>query len=121
MSNQLELEKSYLRGVPLVTAKGQVDIGNCVRLHEAIVEEINEGRPRVILDLHALNFIDSACLGMLLRSLDKASEVGGSLVLVGNPFIDRVLTVTGLTNIFKIFHSPQEAANWLKEAAKQAG
>jgi len=121
VSNLLELEKSYLRGVPLVTAKGQVDIANCVELHEAIVEEINEGRPRVILDLHALNFIDSACLGMLLRSLDKAAEVGGTLVLVGNPFIDRVLTVTGLTHLFNIFRSPQDAANWLKDSAKQAG
>lgn len=121
MSDLLELEKSYIRGLPVVTAKGQVDMANFVELHEAIVKEINEGRPRVILDLHAINFIDSACLGMMLRTLDKAAEVGGTLVLVGNPFIDRVLTVTGLTHLFRIFRSPQEAANWLKDSLRQAG
>lgn len=121
MSSLLELEKSYVKNIPVVAAKGQVDMANCIELHESIVEEVNAGRPKIVLDLHSLNFIDSACLGMLLRSLDKTSEVGGTLVLVGNPFIDRVLTVTGLTHLFKLFHTPEEAVTWLTEAGQKAG
>jgi anti-anti-sigma factor len=53
--------------------------------------------------------MDSATLGMLLRSLDKTRQKGGVLVLVTNPLVDRILSVTGLTNLFELFSDEQEA------------
>ena len=55
--------------------------------------------------------MDSATLGMLLRSLDKTEQRGGLLVLVTNPFIDRILSVTGLTNIFDFFSRESQAVS----------
>lgn len=99
---------------PIISAIGQVDMSNCIEVHEAIIEQIDLGRPSVILDFKQLSFIDSACLGMLLRSLDRAKNSGGTIVIVGNPFIERVLTVTGLTHLFDLYASEEEALERLR-------
>ena len=95
--------------IPIIHVEGQIDINNYVEVHELVLAQIDEGRPNILLDFRRLDFMDSATLGMLLRSLDKAKQRGGLLVLVSNPFVDRVLSVTGLSRLFELFTSEEDA------------
>lgn len=105
----MQVETEHLNGVPIIRVEGQIDMTNYVEVHEIILSEITEGHANIVLNFRKLNFMDSATLGMLLRSLDKTKQQGGLLVLVTNPFVDRILSVTGLTNLFEMFNNEEDA------------
>lgn len=113
----MEVQIEHLKGVPIIRVEGQVDMGNYVEVHEIILSEIQEGHANIVLNFRKLDFLDSATLGMLLRSSDKTKQKGGLLVLVTNPFVDRILSVTGLINFFELFTSEKEAVYSISRAA----
>ena len=113
----MEVQVEHLEGVPIIRVEGQIDLDNYVEVHEIILSEIQEGHVNIVLNFRKLNFMDSATLGMLLRSLDKTKQKGGLLVVVTNPFVDRILSVTGLTNLFELFTSEKEAVRSFSRAA----
>lgn len=114
---ELRIETRIVESIPVIYAHGQIDTNNCYEVHEAIVRELDSGRVNIILNFKELSFIDSACLGMLLRSLDKAKNSGGGLAIVGNAFIDRVLTVTGLTHLFELYSDEDKALAAIRAVA----
>jgi len=101
----------------VVYVSGQLDSSNCVEVHDAIVEQVENDRINILLNFKQLSFLDSACLGMLVRSLEKVKEKGGSIVVVGNKFVQRVLSVTGLVYLFDLYTDEKEALDHLKNTA----
>ena len=113
----MKVSIKYAGEIPIISVEGQVDMDNYVEVHDLILAEIQNGRPNIVLNFKKLNFMDSAALGMLLRGLDKAKQQGGLLVVVTNPFLDRVLSVTGLTNLFELFTNEEESLSRLHSKA----
>jgi anti-anti-sigma factor len=72
-------------------------------LRKAINEEVEEGNFYLVIDLKKISYIDSSCLGVLLGGLERVKQNGGNLAVVGNPLVDRVLTLTGLTGLTRLF------------------
>ncbi len=105
----MEIIKNSIDKIPVIEVHGQIDLSNCYRLHDAISDEIEGGHFYVIVNLNKISYIDSSCLGVLLGGLEKVKKRNGALVIVGNPLVDRVLTLTGLTRIFP-FHSTVNGA-----------
>ncbi len=103
-STDMEILKKAVEETPVIEVHGQIDLSNCYRLHEAINEEIEKGNYFMVVNLNKISYIDSSCLGVLLGGLEKVKKRAGALAVVGNPLVDRVLTLTGLTRIFP-FHS----------------
>jgi anti-sigma B factor antagonist len=102
-------------GVPVVRAAGEVDVSTAPTLRERLVD-LPEGTPRAIVDLSEVTFLDSTGLGVLvagqkrLRSAAPEGEPAGGLdLVVTRPQILKVLEVTGLTSIFSIYSSLDEA------------
>ena len=113
----MKVSTKYAGEIPIISVEGQVDMDNYVEVHDLILAEIQSGHPNIVLNFKKLNFMDSAALGMLLRGLDKAKQQGGLLVVVTNPFLDRVLSVTGLTNLFELFTNEEESLSRLHSKA----
>jgi anti-anti-sigma factor len=111
----MEAYIEHLKGVPIIRVEGHIDMNNYVEVHEMILKEIRSGHTSIILNFRKLDFMDSATLGMLLRSLDKTRQKGGVLVLVTNPLVDRILSVTGLTNLFDVFSDEKDAIESLAD------
>jgi anti-sigma B factor antagonist len=87
-----------------------VDLYSSPALRERIIQLIDEGRTRVIVNLQEVGFMDSSGLGVLVGGLKRLNERGGNLVLVcseGSPL--KVLTITGLDKVFRIHASLDEA------------
>ncbi|MBA4406736.1 anti-anti-sigma factor [bacterium] len=101
-----------------------VEIVNLDRatLHEAeelkfnVSEKINAGYNKIIIDLTAVEFLDSTFLGVIVNSLKKVAKMGGDLKLVG--FKPSVRSMFELTRLFRVFESYSELQDAIKSFHK---
>jgi anti-sigma B factor antagonist len=70
------------------------------------------GKARLVVDLHAVDFIDSSGLGALIGGLKSARQQGGDLRIAaaGNQ-VRAVLKLTNLDRILSPYETVEEAAH----------
>ena len=86
----------------LVVLRGDLDIATAPELRECLVKVIDEGA-RIVVDLEAVDFLDSAGLGILVGGLKRARTHGGELELVCSSHdVLKPLEITGLDRVFTI-------------------
>ncbi len=74
-----------------------------------MVDRINSGRRRIVLDLSEVDFIDSSGLGALVSSL-KAIGDGGDLVVCGvSEAVMSLFRLTRMNRVFSMFGGREEA------------
>lgn len=84
--------------------KGEVDLYSAPKLKQAVYDMIDGGRTKLVLDLDALDFMDSTGLGILVASLKRVTTEGGQLKLVCNrDNILKIFKITGLDKVFDIY------------------
>ena len=105
-----ELNIDVERGeTTLVVLRGDLDLATAPELRECLVKVIDEGA-RVVVDLEAVGFLDSAGLGILVGGLKRARTRGGELELVcTSKDVLKPLEITGLDRVFTI-HAGRDAA-----------
>lgn len=97
-------------GVAVVALGGEVDVYTSPRVRQELIDQLNRGALRLLVDLTAVEYLDSTGLGVLIGGLKRARERDGDLKLIcDNPRILRIFEITGLTKIFDIHHSESEA------------
>ena len=71
---------------------------------------IGQGRKKLLLNLEAVPYIDSAGLGEVVRAYTTVSRQGGKLKLLNlTKRIEDLLTITKLITVFEVFESEEEA------------
>jgi anti-anti-sigma factor len=99
---------SHDAGGSVVRVRGELDLATCAELAGALA-----GTPagqRVVVDLTACTFLDSAAIRVLLHGTSAAVERGGTLSLVAtDPGVLRVLEIANVEARTPI-HSTVEAA-----------
>ncbi len=99
----LGLDVDLTEGVPVVAVRGEVDFGSAPRLRELLVATAMEGHHRVVVDLRAVDFLDSTGLGVLVGALKRYRTLRCDLHLViSTSRIRSVFELTGLTSAFPI-------------------
>ena len=94
----------------VVRVGGEIDAFSAPRLREWLEAEINAGHTHLVVDLEDVGFMDSSGLSALIGGLAAARSRNGSLSLAGpGERILKVLTITGLTDVFEIFSSVDAA------------
>jgi anti-sigma B factor antagonist len=94
----------------VLTVRGEVDVYTAPRLREKLVELVAQGRYRIVVDLEAVDFLDSTGLGVLVGGLKRVRSHDGDLVLVcTHQRILKVFEITGLTKVFTIHDSLDKA------------
>ena len=80
------------------------------KLREKLVQTVEEGCYRIVVDLQGVSFMDSTGLGTLVGGLKRVKEHEGTLALVctSRPVL-RVLSITGLNNVFPVYDSVEQA------------
>lgn len=96
----------------VVELNGPLDFHTAPTLWEALWPSILcRQRPRVILDLSCVDFMDSTGLSVVIDSWRQAEKRGGTLHLArAQPQAAKVLRVTSLDLVFPIFATAEEAA-----------
>ncbi len=83
-------------------------------LTERVQDLVRAGRRKLVLDLGAVSYMDSMCLGEIVSGLVTMRKQGGTLHLADLPErVERLMTMVGLMSVFETFRSEQEAVRSL--------
>ena len=90
-------------GVAIATIVGNVDVQTAPALRSGALEIIQQGHPRLALDLAQVGFCDSAGLSAIIGIWHAAQEAGGSLSLAAVPGrLMRMLSMTGVDSLLPV-------------------
>ena len=104
-----QLAERRVGDVAVVALSGRCDEGD-VTLRDGIDRLVRSGCVKVILDLRAVEYLDSTGLGMLAAKYLTLRRQGGDLKLLAVPKQSlQLLTVTRLITVFERFQSEDEA------------
>jgi anti-sigma B factor antagonist len=107
----LGLEVEERGDVAVLAVSGEVDVATVPRLREQLHGLVASGTPRIVVNLDAVDFLDSTGLGVLVGALKRVRNNGGELALVcTSPRIRKVFEVTGLTKVFSLYDTVDAAA-----------
>jgi anti-sigma B factor antagonist len=119
MDFQITVEQRDTAGV--VSLSGEVDLYAAPEFKQRLLQVIEAGATRVIVDLSITTFIDSTTLGVLMGALNRLREHGGDLALVCNDQnLIRVFEITGLDRVFAIYPKRVEAVQQLQVSGATA-
>jgi anti-sigma B factor antagonist len=106
----LEITQESVNDLLVLHLEGELDTYNCGQLRSTLVEHVDAGRNRIIVDMSQVQYIDSTGLGSLVGGLKRVSEHGGVMRIVcANPQILKVFEITSLDKVFPIFKTLKEA------------
>jgi anti-sigma B factor antagonist len=94
----------------VVELAGEVDLYSAPELKRRIVDAIDAGKTRIVVDLSQTTFIDSTTLGVLVGARKRLRANDGSLAVVcPDPDKLALFEMTGLDRVFSI-HDDRAAA-----------
>ena len=97
-------------GALLVTASGELDLAAAPRLATVLSIATAGAEPTVVLDLTAVDFIDSTALGAIMHASTEAEATGKRMLVVAlDGPVRRLLEITNLTGRFRVYPSRDEA------------
>jgi len=81
----------------VVAVEGRLTATGAPRLRQSVDDAVAAGRPRVVVDMTAVEFIDSSGIGALIGGLKSARLAEGDLRIAAVPeTVRRVLKLTNL-------------------------
>ncbi len=100
--------------VTVIVVEGQLIVGNRQELKQKVLEELESGERKFVVDFDKTGYIDSSGLGVLVSLSKKIREQGGELRLAGlNEDLRTLFELTKLDTLFKIADSRAEALQGL--------
>jgi anti-sigma B factor antagonist len=98
--------------VVILTLKGRLTLGESNQIREKIAALVAAGKHNVVVDLGAVEYIDSTGLGILVICFTSLKKQGGALKLVNpNKRNVELLLLTKLHTVFEVFNEDQDAVN----------
>lgn len=87
---------------------------------EQVHGRLGEGTPRVLLDLSAVNYVDSAAIGCLMDLYRRVSGRGGAVGLAAAPErVERMLRMTGAHEFMRIHPSVDAGVEALRAGGEE--
>jgi anti-sigma B factor antagonist len=104
------IDHDPIDGGHLVVASGELDVAAMPRLSTVLAMAGTGSGQRVVLDLMAVDFIDSTALGTILKAAGQLEEAGHTLAVVApDGPVRRLLEMTNLTGRFRLHQTRAEA------------
>ncbi len=96
--------------VLVVDVEGQLIVGNRQELKQKVLEELDKGERKFVVDFEKTGYIDSSGLGVLVSLSKKVREQGGELRLANlNEDLKTLFELTKLDTLFHIADSREAA------------
>lgn len=87
----------------VITVVGEIDLSTSGQLDGAVVEALDQATSHLTLDLSDVTFLDSSGLGVIVKALKRAKEVGTAFdVVATNERVLKVFNLTGLDSVIDI-------------------
>ncbi len=88
---------------------GRLNMVAAPALKNLVEESVADGRPRIVVDLSDVTFIDSSGLGALIAGLKATRTAGGDLRIAAVP--EQVMMVLRLTNLDRVLRAHPSVAD----------
>jgi anti-sigma B factor antagonist len=107
----MQIEERIVDDVTILDLKGKMTLGEGDELlKDKIGSLVSQGRKKILLNLEAGPYIDSAGLGEIVRTYTSISRQGGRLKLLNvSKRIQDLLVITKLITIFDSYDGEAEA------------
>jgi len=105
-----ERQLVWVGRVAVVTLPAEVDLANAEQVREDLLSVVAQDASLVIADMTATSFCDSAGVAALVRVARRAAANASGLRLAASaPAVTRVLGLTGVDKLIKIYPSTAAA------------
>jgi len=96
--------------VSIVEVEGQLIVSNRQELKQKVLDQLEQGHRKVLVDFGRTSYIDSSGLGVLVSLAKKMRELGGDLRLANlNDDLQTLFELTKLDTLFQISESRERA------------
>jgi len=96
--------------VTVIDVKGQLIVGNRQELKQKVLDELEAGARKFLIDFAGTGYIDSSGLGVLVSLSKKIREQGGELRLANlNEDLRTLFELTKLDSLFHIANNREAA------------
>jgi anti-sigma B factor antagonist len=89
---------------------GDIDVETARTLRAHIVDRFSAPATQVIIDLSGVDFMDSSGLGALVSGWQLTRDEGDFRIAGANPVVQRVLSITGMEEVFALYPTVEDAA-----------
>jgi anti-sigma B factor antagonist len=95
----------------IVDVSGDIDLASSPEVRKALLREVRDNRrPRVVMNLSEVRYIDSSGVASLVEGLKASRDIGSRFILVGLSGPAReVLQLSRLVKVFEIYDTEGEA------------
>ena len=96
----------------MVAVEGELDLTTAPRLKWMLLDSLQEGRSRLVIDLSRTSFMDSTALGVLVV-VNRRLEPGARMAIVcARSNVLKIFELSGMDGMFAIFPSIEEALDY---------
>jgi anti-anti-sigma factor len=106
----LSIDRTSVDGIRVVILRGEIDHAVTNELTEALLSFGSVARPRTVLDLSGVTFMDSSGINVLVAAHQAMSDAQGWLRIAGaQNAVLRVLQVVGLDQVMPCHPTVEQA------------
>lgn len=106
----LKIDVEEKEGATLLRLDGEVDVYTAPKLKSQIIDLVDQGKFKIVVDLERVDFMDSSGLGVLVGGLKRVRSHDGAISLIcSQENILKIFRITGLVKIFPIFDDEGQA------------
>ncbi len=106
----MSFQVSKVNDVTLIEVEGQLIVGNRQELKQGVLDKLENGDLKFVIDFANTGYIDSSGLGVLVSLSKKIREQGGELRLSSlNEDLRTLFELTKLDTLFRIADQKDQA------------
>lgn len=106
----LKIETEENDGAAIIRLQGEVDVYTAPKLKSTLIDLVDKGNFKVVVNLEQVDFMDSSGLGVLVGGLKRVRSHEGAIALVcTQENILKIFRITGLVKVFPIFEEESQA------------
>ena len=102
-------------GVSIVNIKGRIDASNSGQIHERIMDEIEQGNHKIVVNFSEVSYISSAGLRILVYASKALAKNKGLFSICSvNSNIEKIFQISGLSSLFDICEDLDASLKFVK-------
>lgn len=101
----VDIVEKLIEGVFVLDVRGRITLGPETRaIRERVKAALDAGHSRIVMDLGAVDYIDSSGLSTLIAAYTSARSAGGELKLLRlTKQVHSLLQITRLSTVFDVY------------------
>jgi anti-sigma B factor antagonist len=106
------LQRELDTGMSVISVEGDLDLSTAPRLKWMLMDSLEAGHSRLVVDLSLATFMDSTALGVLVGFKRRLDEDARLAIVCTRPNVLKIFEFAGMDGAFAIFPTLDDAATY---------